>query len=426
MSSLTSPDSKSTSQRALDGTAFFLADVADGLGPFLAIYLVSSRHWTSGEAGQAMAMMLLASVVAQPFMGAWIDRTHHKRLAVSVAAIIVAISSVVMYLVPSRPLILGTQILTGVVTTVFPPALAAISLGLVGRRRLPARAGRNEACFHAGNVTAAGMAAITGWFWGSGGVFFSMATMAVLSATAVLFIREKDIDHDLARGADAADGSHHVSPLSDLFRDPRILWFALAVVLFHFANAAMLPLLGQKVSAERPEIASSMMGICIVVAQLTMVPVTILASRKAQTGRKRVMLLAFAVLPIRGLLYTVTTNPAFLIANQILDGVGAGIFGVVALLMMADLTKGTGRFNFAQGIVATGIGLGAALSNYLTGLMVDAAGFDAGFYGLSVVAVIACVVFACGVRETLQPDSESNKISAPSNPEPRVTQPVTV
>jgi MFS family permease len=114
-----------------------------------------------------------------------------------------------------------------------------------------------------------------------------------------------------------------------------------------------------------------------------------------------VFLAGFAVLPIRGLLYTLTDSPAWLISNQILDGIGAGIFGVAALLVMADLTRGTGRFNFAQGIVATAIGLGAAASNFLTGLIVDRAGYNSGFVFLSSIAVVALALFALTVPETV-------------------------
>jgi MFS family permease len=390
------------SERALDGTAFFLADVADGLGPFLVIYLTSQRQWTSSEAGWAMSLMLLGTVLSQTFTGAWIDGTRYKRVAIACAAVLVALSSIGMYYLPTRGMIYGLQFGTGIAVTVFPPALAAISLGIVGRQRLPARAGRNEACFHAGNVAAAGLAMLASWGFGNAGPFYVVAAMAFCSAICVLWISESDIDHQMACGADGESDQQQAKHWSELLRDRRILLFTLAVVLFHFANAAMLPLLGQKVAARMPESASALMAACIIVAQLTMVPVAILASRAAVIGRRPVFLVGFAVLPIRGLFYTLTDNSYWLIGNQILDGVGAGIFGVSALLVMADLTRGTGRFNFAQGMVATAIGLGAALSNVITGHIVDAAGYNAGFLFLTAVAVVALVVFVIAVPETVE------------------------
>ena len=396
---VSSSSSTRRSELALDATTFFLADVADGLGPFLVIYITSRQQWTSGEAGMAMSMMLLGTVLTQTFVGVWIDRTHAKRMIVTIGSLMVACTSMALYYCPSKIAIYGFQLLTGMIITVFPPAIAAISLGLVGRLRLPERGGRNEACFHAGNVTAAALAAVVGWY-SSAGIFFAVAFTAVVSAISAQFIRESDIDHRLARGADGLAGNVAAVSLLTLLSDSRLLRFIFAVVLFHFANAAMLPLLGQKVADKQPDSASSLMAICILVAQLTMIPVAILASHAAVFGRRPMFLIGFTILPIRGLIYTLTDNPYFLIANQTLDGVGAGIFGVVALLVMADLTRGTGRFNFAQGVVATAIGLGAALSNVVTGIIVDSAGFNAGFLFLTMVAIAAAITFALKVPET--------------------------
>src|SRR5262249_25542011 len=139
------------SERALDATAFFLADVADGLGPFLVIDLTSRRGWSASQAGLAMAMLLIGTVATQTFTGSWIDRTRHKTMAITVACCIVAGATLGLYFWTIPPVVYGLQALTGVMVTVFPPAIAAISLGLVGRDRLAARIGRNEACFHAGN-----------------------------------------------------------------------------------------------------------------------------------------------------------------------------------------------------------------------------------------------------------------------------------
>ena len=397
------------SERFLDLLAFFLADVADGLGPFLVIDLTTRRDWSATQAGMAMAALLVGTVFSQTFTGAWIDRTRLKRLAITVAALIVAAASVGLYYAESIPGIIGLQVVTGVAVTVFPPALAAISLGLVGRQRFAARTGRNEAFFHAGNVAAALLAIGASQCWGTVGVFYATALTALLSAICAQFIREGDIDHNLARGADhdepdpqaAANAPSVISPWA-LLQDHRILWLIASVVLFHFANAAMLPLVGQKVGRESNATeASSLMAICIIVAQVTMVPVAVVASRWASAGRRKVFLVALAVLPARGVLYTLTESHVLLIAIQVLDGIGAGIFGVVALLMVADLTKGTGRFNLAQGLMATAIGLGAAASQFLTGLVVDASGYNTGFLFLAGIAVCSFVLFLVTVPETV-------------------------
>ncbi len=132
-----------------------------------------------------------------------------------------------------------------------------------------------------------------------------------------------------------------------------------------------------------------------------MTPVALLAGRLAHTwGRKPVFLIGFLALPIRGALYTLSHDPRYLVAVQALDGIGAGIFGVVSVIVIADLTRGTGRFNLAQGAIATATGIGAALSNALTGVVVENFGFNTGFLFLAVIAAVALVFFAFAMPET--------------------------
>ncbi len=286
--------------------------------------------------------------------------------------------------------------------TVFPPAIAALTLGLVGRVAMSRRTGRNEAFNHGGNVVAAALIGGSAYLLGYGAMFLTVAVLAALSMAAVLLIRERDIDHDLARGADErpSDGGGVVS-IGVLFHDRRIAIFIASAVLFHFANAAMLPLVGQKSGDGLGRAAPLLMSACIVAAQFVMVPVALLASRFAESwGRKPVFLVGFAVLPVRGLLYCVSVNPAYLVGVQLLDGIGAGIFGVVSVLVVADLTRGTGRFNVTLGALATATGVGAALSNVMAGYLVKAAGFNAGFLTLSAIAVAAMLFYALAMPET--------------------------
>src|SRR3569623_2286201 len=198
---------KPFSQRAFDATMCCLAFVAKGLGPFLVIDLTTRRGWSSADAGAALSMMLLGSVLSQTLSGAWSDRTKFKRFAIAAAALVVAASSIALYYATSRAEVFTLQAITGVAVTVFTPAIAALSLGLVGRLRHSRRAGRNEACFHAGNVTAASIAVLASRLWGTEGIFYGVAAMAVASAISSLFIRESDIDHQLARGADGVGDS---------------------------------------------------------------------------------------------------------------------------------------------------------------------------------------------------------------------------
>lgn len=242
--------------------------------------------------------------------------------------------------------------------------------------------------------------------------------MALRTIISVLKINSKDIDHDLARGTLSNNKRYkdttwlsHVSGLVSLLKDYRLLIFAFCVVLFHFANAAMLPLVGQYLSLGKAKDSPLYMSACIIVAQLVMIPVSSWAGREAsQRGHKAIFLIGFAVLPIRGLLYTLSSNPYYLIGVQLLDGIGAGIFGLLSVLMIADLIKGTGRFNLVQGAISTATAIGASLSNILAGIIVEQAGYQAGFLFLAGMATIAVVVFAL-----LMPETQSSSVKSYGN-----------
>lgn len=396
---------------ALDVLNLFLADVRDGLGPFLAIYLTSAQKWSPSYVGLAMGSLTVGTVVAQTPAGAIIDVVRQKRSLVAVAAGIVAIACITMVARPSFSVVIGSQIVTGMAAAIFAPAIAALSLGLVGHRHFAARMGRNEAFNHGGNVVTAAIAGSLGYLVGDAAIFVFVAAVGVCSGITVMTIREKDIDHEAARGSiDDMSNAPHVSGILSLIRDRRLMIFSASVVLFHFANAAMLPLVGEKAAHGQKNGASMLMAACIIVAQMVMIPVALASAKGADAwGRKPIFLIAFAVLPIRGLLYMLSTNPAYLIAVQLLDGIGAGIFGVVSVLVVADLTQGTGRFNLTQGALATATGLGAGLSNILTGVIVQHFGFNTGFLTLAMLAGVACVFYAALMPETLATQPEAPK-----------------
>jgi MFS family permease len=146
---------------------------------------------------------------------------------------------------------------------------------------------------------------------------------------------------------------------------------------------------------------TALMSACIVAAQLVMLPMALLVGAKADAwGRKPIFLAAFAILPIRGILYTISDDRSWLVAVQLLDGVGAGIFGSLTPLVLADLMRGTGRYNVSQGAVATALGVGASLSNTVAGLIVVSAGYSTAFLTLASVALVALIIFLLAMPET--------------------------
>ena len=395
-------DDKRRAGRALDAANFFLADVRDGLGPYLAVYLLTEQHWDEARIGLVMSIATIAGIVAQTPAGALVDATRAKRLVMVIAAIMVTLASLSRPLFPGFLPVAISQGIAQAAAVIFPPAIAAVSLGIFGHAAFTRRIGRNETFNHAGNAVAAGLAGLSAFWFGPTVVFYLLAAMAIASLVSILAIPERAIDHDLARGLDDSDThSEQPSGLAVLLTCRPLLVFAICVLLFHLSNAAMLPLVGQKLALQDKNMGTSLMSACIVAAQLVMVPFAMLVGAKADSwGHKRFFLVALLILPIRGALYTLSDNPFWLVGVQLLDGVGAGIFGAIFPVIVADLMRNTGRFNVAQGAVITAQSIGAALSTTLAGFVVVGAGYSAAFITLGAVAAIGVVICLLALPET--------------------------
>lgn len=394
--------------RSLDLLNFFLADVRDGLGPYLAIYLLTVQHWNEADIGLVMTLAGLAGIAAQVPAGALVDGTRYKRAVVVVAALLVTVGSLTLPWLNSFTVVAVLQSAVGAAGAVFPPAIAAITLGMLGPRAFVRRVGRNESFNHAGNAVAALLAGLAAYAFGPIAVFWLMTAMALCSIAATAGIPANAIDHAVARGLHGGDhGGNHgggretPSGLRVVLGCRPLLIFGGCAALFHFANAAMLPLVGQKLAMKDPALGTSLMSFCIVAAQLVMVPMAMLVGARADRwGRKPLLLAAFLVLPLRGVLYTLSDNSAWLVGVQLLDGVGAGLFGALFPLVVADLTEGTGRFNVSQGAIATLQGIGAALSTAAAGQMVVREGYSAAFLMLAAAAGVALLLAALLLPET--------------------------
>nr|WP_301298161.1 MFS transporter [Pseudomonas rhodesiae] len=393
---------------SLDSLNFFLADVRDGLGPYLAIYLLAVHKWDPASIGVVMTLAGIAALLTQGPAGALIDRTRSKRAVIAVAALLVTGSCLMLPFVSSFSLVALTQAASAVAASVFAPAISAISLGITGPRAFTRRTGRNETFNHAGNAVAALLAGGLAYLFGPVVVFYLMAFMAVASIVAVSCVSATAIDHEVARGFDPAHHSDHEQPsgISVLLANRPLLLFAVCCALFHLANAAMLPLVSQKLSQINLHMATPLTSACIVAAQLVMVPMAWLVGSKADVwGRKPLLLMGFLILPLRGVFYTLSNDPYWLVAVQMLDGVGAGIFGALFPVIVKDLTQGTGRFNVSLGALSTVFGLGAALSNSLAGFVVQQAGYNAAFLTLAGVAAAALALLWLAMPETLEKPS---------------------
>jgi predicted MFS family arabinose efflux permease len=384
----------------LDWLNFFLADVQTGVGPFLAIYL-AAYQWNEQSVGIALTVGGIAGILTQTPAGALVDRLHAKRTLIAGGVIALAVGALLIAMFPNFGAVMSAQILIGGTASLFAPAICAISLGVVGQHLFDRRQGRNQTFNSAGNVIAAISMGLLGYYVSNRSIFFLVATGTLPTLFALFLIRPEEIDYDLARGAKKSDEDGKPVAAYALLKDKPLVIFLICAVMFHFANAAMLPLLGEMLAKGKGRGSMMFMSACVVTTQLVVTLLAAWAGRTAGTwGRKPLLLIAFGVLPVRAVLYTLTENTVALVAIQILDGVAAALFGVVSVLVIADLTQGSGRFNFTLGAISTAVGIGAALSQVIAGAIVNHFGFNAGFLFLASVAGVAFFILYCFMPET--------------------------
>jgi MFS family permease len=393
------------SVRSLEWLNFFLADVQTGLGPFLAAYLASSG-WNPGSVGYVLTFGGLVGVAMQTPAGAVIDAVHRKRtlLAVNLGLLVAGALLLMGHLSPLRAY--SAQFLIGSSGPFLGPTVAAITLGIVGAAAFDKQFGRNQAFNSAGNVFTALVVAYVSDQFGYRAIFVVAALLALPAAVSLFFIDARQIDYARARGAIQEQDKVKAENWSALFKDRILIYFLATAFLFHLANAAMLPELGEMLSKDNLKEAAPFMAACIVVTQIVIaISAAWIGRRAAAKGRKPLLLLGFGVLPIRGILYTLTHAVGALIALQTLDGVANAIFGIVSILVIKDRTQGTGRFNVAAGALATMVGIGAALSTTIGGVLIQHLGYRASFLGLGGIAVLAFAVLWFAIPETLSKSS---------------------
>jgi hypothetical protein len=338
--------------------------------------------------------------------GALVDAARSERLVAGLAVGAICLSALAYAATPIFPMVLAGAIVHSLASCVLNPAIAAISLGLVGHAAISERLGRNARFASIGNGLAAAAMAIVGYF-SPRGVFIVTVCLLLPAIFALRSIVPGEIDPERAHGA-TPPRKPPTKP-GDLMRSRPLLIFAGCLLLFHMANAAMLPLLGSVVTMRSARWATILIGACIVVPQLVVAALSPWVGRRAQIwGRRPLLLIGFASLPIRAILFAWVTDPQALVVIQVLDGITAAVFAVLVPLVIADLTRGTGHFNLGQGIVGTFVGIGASLSATLAGYITDYFGSPAAFTGLACIAAVGFAAAWLLMPET-QTDAEEAK-----------------
>jgi predicted MFS family arabinose efflux permease len=392
------------SLRGLDWFIFFLADVQTGFGPFIAVYLTTQK-WTQVEIGFVLSIGGVVALIGQMPGGAIVDAARSERLVAGLSVATIAVSALGYAVWPIFPVVVAAATLHAAASCVLGPAIAAISLGLVGPAAIGERFGRNARYASLGNGVAAAVMGTCGYFLSSRSVFLVTFLLAIPTLLALKSIREREIDVAHAHGAVAREGSQDSAGVNasifGLLRQRSLLIFAAAVLLLQLANAAMLPLMAGVVTTRSSQWAPVLIAACIIVPQAIVALTSPSVGRKAQQwGRRPLLLLGFAALAIRGLLFATVHDPYLLVMVQVFDGVTAAVFSVMVPLIVADVACGSGHFNLAQGIVGTATGIGASLSTVLAGYVSDKFGSSVAFTGLAAVAAVGLVMIWFVMPET--------------------------
>lgn len=403
-----SPETQATmsvrSSRGLDAFTFFVANLQTGFGPFLAVYFTQAK-WTQSDIGLALTVGSLVSLLGQMPGGAFVDAARSKRFAAGVSAFFVGASALMLAIWPSYLLVLLAMVIHSAASCVLTPAIAAISIGLVGYARAGERLGRNASFSAVGNALgAAGMGAI-GYYFTNDAVFYLAGALVLPTLMALSFIRPGEIAPPESRGADPSD-ERAGGGLRALLTNRALLCFGGCITLFYLSNAALLPLVGSVLTVRTSETATVLIAACIMVPQVVLALSAPAVGRAAERwGRRPLLLIGFAALPIRALIFAYTDVPELMVAAQVFDGVSAAVLGVMIPLTVADATRHTGRFNLALGAVGTAMGIGAALSTAIAGIMADRLGSHTAFLGLAAIGFASFVLLLL-----IMPETRRNKI----------------
>jgi MFS family permease len=390
-----------TSHRALDWFTFFVADIQTGFGPFLSVYLTTQK-WTQTDIGLVLSIGSIAGLLSQ-VPGGWIVDAARSKLRVAMLAVIgIGVSALLMAVWPVFATIIAAKLLHVGASSVLGPAIASITLGLVGHAALSQRLGRNARFAASGSGLAAGVMGACGYFISAQAVFYVTAALAIPTMLALRRIREDEIDPVRADGGICARESvQGASSVGQLLRKPALLILTGCVLFFHAGNAAMLPLVGSAMTMRSSQWATALVAACIVAPQLIVAIISPTIGKLAQSrGRRPVLLMGFAALPVRGVLLALTNEPFIIVAVQLLDAISAAAMGVLIPLTLADITRGTGRFNFAQGIMGGAVGVGAALSTTAAGYLADHLGTTMAFLGLAAMGVCGFLLLLSMMPET--------------------------
>ena len=401
------PGPSDRSQRALDWLNFFVADVETAFGPFVALYL-ARMGWAQGSIGTAIAINSIVALLVQVPAGWLIDHLHRKRLVLAIGIASIGAASLIVGFFPSVPPVAAAEALYGSAGGTIRTAIAAVSLGLVGHRRLHTRTGRNHRHLSFGNALTAACMGALGHFGSPRSPFFAATGLCLPAMIALALIRGCEVDYGRARqstGREVAGAARW----REMFSNRPLQIFAFSLLLFQFANASMLPLASERLATDHKGMSELVTSGFVVVPQVVTALLAAWLARKAdEAGRKKLLIAAYLALFARSVLFAIDLGPWYLVSVQVLGGITASVIGIIVPLVVADLTSRSGRYNISLGAVGMIGGIGAALSTVSTGWIAQRFGYLASFLLLAAVTAAGTALLWAMFPETAETTKASD------------------
>jgi MFS family permease len=392
------PAGNAAAGRGLDWFNLFVANIQTGFGPFIAVYLIS-QSWTQTSIGLALSIGTVAAMASQIPAGAVVDAIPNKTRVAAFSVLAFTGCALMFAIYPIPLFVYLAEILHGISSCTLGPAIAAMSLVITGRFGMGLRLGRNARYAAVGNGVGALLMGACGQYISERAVFYLTAAFTLPALVALLPLRRVAVAGGELRPAPRQQGQGRTQFLHVL-ADRRLLIFCGCAMLFTFANSPMLMLMSGTMTAKVGN-PSLLVAACIVLPQIIVALTSPAVGRLAERrGRRIVLIIGFCMLPLRGLIFAVSTNPTLVVAVQALDGVGGACFGIMVPLIVSDVAARTGHFNLSLGFVGFAIGIGATVSTPAAGWLADHFGMRPAFFFLAAVGLAAVVLVTAAMPET--------------------------
>ncbi len=387
-------------RRGLDGLNAFVAAMRTAFGAFVPAYL-AGQGWTQAQIGLVLTVETVTSMLSQVPGGALMDVTRHRRLVLGLSIGGAALAALVIAALPFHLPVLLALLAHALAGSIIAPGIAAVTVAMVGRRDLGERLGRNVRYASIGSGVGAALMGLAASTVSERAVFVLAALLALPALWALWSLHPR---RQRRRGGGAVaptDAVEQHGSVRALLADRRMQVFAACVVLFHFSSAALLAVAAAEVTRRAGLRAGLLIAAFVIVPQVLVALASPLVGRLAERiGRRPVLVVGFASLPLRAALFAVVDDPYWLVPVQLLEGVAAAAFGVMLPLVTADLTRESGRYTLGLGVLGLAGTLGAALSTTVAGLIATRWGVAASFWTLAAAGMAALALVLLAMPET--------------------------